>query len=246
MVHHSEIMGQCFQVVVGGEGCQPRVFARAADGEMDTRLLGMLLIGQIFSAAFGRASLPASERIPFHLYVDEFQNFVTDSIAALVAEARKFGLQLTLANQTLAQLSANRGQQNLLESILGNVGNMIFFRLGAPDAERLALFTEPALPRAELQRLPNFHAFARLLTAEGPLDPFVFKSSPPASASPHATEVIAKVRRRQRLWSCPVDVAELAINARLANEDRWGERQDMPDVLRRRSEQLELARAVSR
>ncbi len=189
-------------------------------GEMDTRMLGMILIGQLFSAALGRASLPQDKRVAFHLYVDEFQNFVTDSISSLVAEARKFGLELTLANQTLAQLTANKGHQNLLEAILGNVGNIITFRLGVPDAERLALFTEPELPREELQRLPNYHAFARLLTKEGPVDPFVFKSAPPAKAFPHAKRVLAKIRENQTQWSKPLEVVEREIAQRL-NSSRW-------------------------
>ncbi len=190
-------------------------------GEMDTRLLGMVLIGQLFAAALGRAVLPQDQRVPFNLYVDEFQNFVTDSIAGLVAEARKFGLQLTLANQTLAQLAATRGQQNLLEAILGNVGNMIAFRLGVPDAERLALFTEPDLPRQELQRLPNYHAFARLLTAERPVDPFVFKSAPPTKTSPHAKQTLAKIRANQVRWASPLAQIEQEITRRFNSTSRW-------------------------
>ena len=204
-------------------------------GEMDTRMLGMVLIGQLFSAALGRASLPQMDRVPFHLYVDEFQNFTTDSIASLVAEARKFGLQLTLANQTLAQLTANRGNQNLLEAILGNVGNMISFRLGVPDAERLAMFTEPELPREELQRLPNFHAFSRLLTSEGPVDPFVFKSFPPAPAHSARQSVLAQIRRNQAKWARPLAEVEKDIASRLSFGSLWQPRQNLVDLLARRT-----------
>ena len=122
--------------------------------------------------------MPEPERVPCYLYVDEFQNFVTDGTAAMMSEARKFGLHLTLANQTLGQLKANPGRQDVLESVLGNVGNLIAFRLGVPDAERLRPFTAPFTPE-EMQRLPNFHAFARVLTAEGPIEPVVMQTCKP-------------------------------------------------------------------
>jgi len=88
--------------------------------------------------------------------VDEAQNFTTDTVAELFAEARKFGLYLTLANQNLAQLRA----EAIDEAVLGNVGNLFLFRLGAPDAERLAVYTRPEVSAQALQNLPNFHAVA--------------------------------------------------------------------------------------
>lgn len=194
--------------------------AKGQLGELDTRLLGMLLIGQLFSAALGRATLRPERRKPFHLYVDEFQNFVTDSVASLLAEARKFGLHLTLANQTLAQLNAHPGRQNLLETILGNVGNLILFRLGVPDAQRLRIFTEPHLPAEEIQRLPNFHAFARLLAAEGPVEPFVFATAPPPKAASDARATIATIRRRQGRWARAVETVEREIAKRF-DAPRW-------------------------
>lgn len=194
--------------------------AKGQIGELDTRLLGMLLIGQLFSAALGRATLRPERRKPFHLYVDEFQNFVTDSVASLLAEARKFGLHLTLANQTLAQLNAHPGRQNLLETILGNVGNLMLFRLGVPDAQRLRIFTEPHLPPEEIQRLPNFHAFARLLAAEGPVEPFVFATAPPPKAATDARATIATIRRRQGRWARSVEAVEREIAKRF-DAPRW-------------------------
>jgi len=194
--------------------------AKGQLGELDTRLLGMLLIGQLFSAALGRATLRPERRKPFHLYVDEFQNFVTDSVASLLAEARKFGLHLTLANQTLAQLHAHPGRQNLLETILGNVGNLMLFRLGVPDAQRLRLFTEPHLPPEEIQRLPNYHAFARLLAAEGPIEPFVFATAPPPPPATNARLTVAAIRRQQGRWARSVKAVEREIATRL-DAPRW-------------------------
>jgi Type IV secretion-system coupling protein DNA-binding domain len=108
-------------------------------GEFDTRLLGMLVIGKLFQAALQRVDVPASKRRPFFLYVDEVQNFTTDTVGHLFAEARKFGLCLTLANQTLGQVGGGGYHPNLIETILGNVGSLILFRLRAPDAEKLVV-----------------------------------------------------------------------------------------------------------
>ncbi len=146
-------------------------------GELDVQLLGLVLIGKIFSSAMSRVALPAAERKPFYLYVDEFQNFTTDTVAFLLSEGRKFGLYLTLANQNLSQLTANSGKQNLLDAVLGNVGSMLAFRLGAMDAEKMQIYTKPELQAQDLQDLPNFHVAARLLVENAPTRGFVFKTS---------------------------------------------------------------------
>jgi type IV secretory pathway TraG/TraD family ATPase VirD4 len=132
---------------------------------------------QIFAAGLKRSILPARERRPVNVYIDEFQNFVSDNVASMLSEARKFGLRMNLANQTLSQLNAGGGHQNLLETVLGNVGNMIVFRLGVPDAERLKPFLKPFTPE-QMQDLPNFHALVRILDEKGPIGPLVMKTLP--------------------------------------------------------------------
>lgn len=151
--------------------------SKGALGVTESRLLGTMLLAQIFAAGLERGLQPSKQRKPVNIYVDEFQNFVSDNMASMLSEARKFGLRLVLANQTLGQLKANTGQQDLLETVLGNVGNMILFRLGVPDAEQLKLFIEP-FTRQEMQELPNYHALARLMTPEGPIKPFIMQTLP--------------------------------------------------------------------
>lgn len=146
-------------------------------GANESRLLGVLLTMQIFAAGLKRSILPARERRPVNVYIDEFQNFVSDNVASMLSEARKFGLRMNLANQTLSQLNAGGGHQNLLETVLGNVGNMIVFRLGVPDAERLKPFLKPFTPE-QMQDLPNFHALVRILDEKGPIGPLVMKTLP--------------------------------------------------------------------
>ena len=181
-------------------------------GDLDTRLLGMFLVGKIFAAALGRVAVPLNRRHRFHLYVDEFQNFVTPSMARLFAEARKFGLCLTLANQNLAQLhSGAKASTDLFESVLGNVGNLILFRLGVPDALRLAPYAAPQLSAHDLQRLPNFHAFARLLEIGGPIEPLVFATLPSSLLAKRAKSQILK---RRKLWGSPRHKIEAEIRTR--------------------------------
>ena len=144
-------------------------------GVQESRVLGVILMAQIMSAGLKRSLMSRKDRRPVNVYVDEFQNFVSDNVASMLSEARKFGLRLTLANQILAQLKAKAGRQDLLETVLGNVGNMILFRLGVPDAERLKSFIEP-FSHQDMQELPNFHALVRLLTPEGPVRPLIMKT----------------------------------------------------------------------
>lgn len=147
-------------------------------GEMDTQLLGMIIIGKIFSSAMGRVSMRPEDRKPFYLYVDEFQNFTTDSVAFLLSEARKFSISLTLANQNLAQLRSNHGNQNILDAVLGNVGSMFMLRMGALDSDTLKLYTKPDIDAQDLQNLPDFNVAARLMNRNAPTKPFVFTTLP--------------------------------------------------------------------
>ncbi|MEM6915004.1 MAG: type IV secretion system DNA-binding domain-containing protein [Verrucomicrobiota bacterium] len=146
-------------------------------GPSESRLLGVLLTMQLFTAGLKRSLVPPTQRRPVNIYIDEFQNFVSDNVASMLSEARKFGLRLHLANQTLSQLSSGSGGQNLLESVLGNVGNLILFRLGVTDAMRLEPHLEP-FSRHQVQELRNFHALARILTEDGPLCPLIMETLP--------------------------------------------------------------------
>lgn len=183
--------------------------ARGALGEIDLKLLGMVLLTKLVCAAMTRMDLPPAKRTPFMVYVDEFQNFTTDASASLLSESRKFGLCLTLAHQNLSQLSVGKENDMVMQSLLGNVGSTVFFRLGAPDAEKLAIYAQPEFGREDLQSLPNYHAAARVLGADGPSLPFVFKTHPPMAAK--QTRVAAQIRRNQIRYSTPIIEVEKAI-----------------------------------
>lgn len=181
-------------------------------GGLDARLLGMLVVGKLFGAALGRAAVPSRERWPFHLYIDEFQNVATETLAHVLAEARKYGLHLTLANQNLSQVQLERGA-NRQEAILGNVGTLLAFRLGPAAAEKLQSYTRPEVDALGLQELPNFQAAARLMADGAPLRPFVFRTLP-AGRLPQRARVRHLIAASRRRHTQPGEAVEKAIPGR--------------------------------
>ncbi|MDL2363160.1 MAG: DUF87 domain-containing protein [Patescibacteria group bacterium] len=124
--------------------------SRGLVGEDNASLLGALLVTKIQLASMSRADIPAEERIPFYLYVDEFQNFATDSFATILSEARKYALNLTVANQYIAQMSVE-----VKDAVFGNVGSMIAFRMGADDATSMLRYFEPNFEQYDLVHMNN-------------------------------------------------------------------------------------------
>lgn len=126
-------------------------------GDLNAYLLGMIVVGKILDAALKRGEMPAEDRKDFYLYIDEFQNFLTDSISVILSEARKYGLNLVIAHQFIGQLvvGANRDTK-IRDSIFGNVGTLVSFRVGVEDAEFLE---KEFLPVFSLYDLVNVEAF---------------------------------------------------------------------------------------
>jgi hypothetical protein len=191
-------------------------------GELDTQLLGSLLLSKIFATALGQARMKATKRNTFHLYVDEFQNFTNDTVANILSEARKYGLYLTLANQNLSQLHANLGHQNILDAVLGNVGNLITFRIGPSDAEKLWPYTQPEFGSLDLQGLPNYHAIGRLLTAQGPTRPFVFRTLSPTRPRGYKRPSAQAWAIKEKSFTRPIAEVEAQIILRRTAHKRLG------------------------
>ncbi len=120
-------------------------------GELNSKLLGMVFVMKFQAAAMGRADMPEDQREDFTLYVDEFQNFATDSFATILSEARKYRLSLVLANQFMTQLT-----DQIREAIIGNIGTVISGRIGVTDAEVLQKKFLPTFDAEDLSKLPNF------------------------------------------------------------------------------------------
>jgi hypothetical protein len=162
-------------------------------GEDASSLLGSLLITHIQMAALSRADQPENERKDFHLFVDEFQNFATDSFATILSEARKYKLGLTVANQYLAQLS-----EGTLHALFGNVGSMVCFQCGAKDAELLTEQLGGEVTSQDLMRLPKYHAYTRLLIDGHPSQPFSMTTLAPKKAPQHdRADIVRRVSQRR-------------------------------------------------
>ncbi len=122
-------------------------------GEDNASVLGALMVTKLQLSAMSRANQPLSERRPFYLYVDEFQNFATDSFAVILSEARKYGLYLTVANQYIAQIA----ETAVKDAVFGNVGSIVTFRVGADDAGYLAKYFKPIFEDTDIVTLNNQH-----------------------------------------------------------------------------------------
>jgi len=145
-------------------------------GSDNVSLLGQMLVSSIVLAAMSRANMDKHQRKPYYLFIDEFQNFIKGDIGSALSEVRKYGLSLTLANQTLGQLQQKSAEQDLVESLMGNVGSMIFFRPGINDYEKIKHYLEPEFKREDVLKLPNFNCISRLLIDNIPCEPFVFQN----------------------------------------------------------------------
>lgn len=126
-------------------------------GEDNSALLGSMLITKIQMAAMSRADMPKHLRVPFYLYVDEFQNFATDSFAVILSEARKYGLSLMMANQYIAQMP-----ENVANAVFGNVGSIIAFRVGAQDADSLQREFMPVFEAQDLINQDNYNIYIKM------------------------------------------------------------------------------------
>lgn len=160
-------------------------------GSADARLVGMLLTKYLYKAAQSRADIPRDARVPFYFYLDEFQNFVASDIPEMLAEARKYGLFMTLANQTLGQLKG-QGQRDALDAVLGNAATRFFFRVGQHEAETVESGFAPHFDRQTLLHLPDRHVLCRLLLANQPSLPFVFETMPAMDLPPGASAARSK------------------------------------------------------
>ena len=141
--------------------------AKGRLGSDGASLLGSLLVARLGLAALGRADVPESQRVPFHVFIDEFQNFSTLALATMLSELRKYGVSLTLVHQHMAQLDPQ-----IREAVLGNVGTVICFRVGASDAELLRKEFEPEFGEIDLVRLPNHNIYVKLMVDGAVTTPF--------------------------------------------------------------------------
>jgi hypothetical protein len=148
--------------------------SKGRTGDLNSRLLGMIFVMKFQAAAMSRADIPEEFRQDFCLYVDEFQNFSTDSFADILSEARKYRLNVIVANQSTTQLT-----EEVRDAVFGNVGTVVAYRVGTNDAEFLAKQFAPVFDIDDLQFIPNFNAVVRMLIGGVPVQPFSMAILPP-------------------------------------------------------------------
>jgi len=140
-------------------------------GEMNAHLLGMVLVGKILVNALSRTDMPKEERNDFYLYIDEFQNFTTDSISIILSEARKYNLNLIMGHQYLGQLIHNN-DTSIKDAVFGNVGTWISFKIGSEDAEGMVKEYTPVFNEFDLINIEKYHAYVKLLIDNTTSRPF--------------------------------------------------------------------------
>jgi hypothetical protein len=164
-------------------------------GEINSNLLGLIIVSKLQMAALSRVSLPEAERKDFYLYIDEFQNYVTDSISTILAEARKYRLNLIMAHQYIGQLI--RGQDtSVRDAVFGNAGTIISYRIGVEDAEMMAKQFAPVFGEYDLINIPKFNAYVRLLIDNSAARSFNMLALAP---TPGDSQLSSKIKELSRL-----------------------------------------------
>ncbi len=169
--------------------------AKGKTGEVNAKLIGLIIVAKLQMAALGRADLPEEERKDFYLYIDEFQNFITDSIATILSEARKYRLDLIVAHQYLGQLMDDKGRSDIKDAVLGNAGTIASFRIGPEDSELMAKEFAPVFGPYDLMNVEKFTANIKLLIDNEPTKPFNMATYPPTRGNKELGEAIRELSR---------------------------------------------------
>jgi len=172
-------------------------------GDINAQLLGLIMVSKINQAAMGRADMPKEDRKDFYLYVDEFQNFATDTFASILSEARKYRLNLIMAHQYIAQLSESAGgvavgqkDSKIRDAVFGNVGTMMNFKVGAEDAEYFEKEYAPVLSQQDILSVANYKAYLKLNIENSTSRPFSLESIwDPDGRNYKIAEIIKKYSR---------------------------------------------------
>lgn len=180
-------------------------------GEDNSALLGAMLITKIQLSAMERVRIPEEDRQDFYLYVDEFQNFATDSFAGILSEARKYRLNLILAHQYIGQLvtmGTALTSTKVRDAVFGNVGTMMMFRVGAADAEYLENEFSPEITIEDMVNLPNYCVYLKLLVDGVSSRPFSAVTLPPFKVPVSAATAKKIIESSRKLYARPREVVE--------------------------------------
>lgn len=159
-------------------------------GDINSSLIGLIMVGKLLMASLSRVDMPQERRKDFYLYIDEFQNVTTDSIATILSEARKYRLNLTITHQFIGQL-----KEEIRKAVFGNVGSMVSFRIGSDDAEFMAKQFKPVFNEQDLLNLDNAHAYVKLLVRGQTAPPFSMNTHPPQKGDTEVSKTVKEISR---------------------------------------------------
>jgi hypothetical protein len=170
--------------------------SKGTTGEVNAKLLGLIIVAKLQMAALGRADIAEADRKDFYLYIDEFQNFITDSISTILSEARKYKLDLIIAHQYMGQLMDDKGHAAIRDAVLGNAGTICSFRIGPDDAEILEKEFAPTFGSYDLINVEQYTAYTKLLIDNIASRPFNMLMYPPQKGN---SELAAAIKELSRL-----------------------------------------------
>lgn len=182
-------------------------------GEENSNFLGLVLVPKILVAAMSRQDMPEDQRPDFFLYVDEFQNFATETFADILAEARKFHLNLIVANQFIGQI-----EEEVKNAVFGNVGTIVSFRIGVTDANYLQHEFTPVFNEGDLINVERFQAYTKTIVRNEPVPPFSLDTTRDLAKDekdPRIAEMIKQLSRLRYGRDVNVVDAEIVHRARL-------------------------------
>ena len=185
---------------------------------MNSNLLGLIIVTKLQMAALSRVNIPEKDRNDFYLYIDEFQNFITDSIATILSEARKYRLDLILAHQYIAQLTPKQGDTKVRDAIFGNVGTIVCFRVGVDDSELIAKQMAPVFNEFDVMNIDKYTAYLRLLINNTAARPFDIKMFPQPKGDEQIAHAIRQLSRLKYGRDKALVEAEIMERSQLASD----------------------------
>ncbi|HVZ12790.1 MAG TPA: TraM recognition domain-containing protein [Patescibacteria group bacterium] len=202
--------------------------AKGKIGEDNASFLGLILVPRILAAAMSRQDIPQDQRRDFYLYVDEFQNFATPDFGQILSEARKYRLNLIVANQFIGQI-----EEDVKNAIFGNAGTIMSFRVGVSDANYLQHEFQPVFNEADLINVERFHCYIKTLIGGEPTNPFSLDMTRDLAEekkreNPRAAELIRELSRLK--YGRPRDLVEAEIAKRSRLFEVLGDLQSNPEI----------------
>ncbi|HEY5600610.1 MAG TPA: ATP-binding protein, partial [Patescibacteria group bacterium] len=179
-------------------------------GEENSNFLGLVLVPKILIAAMSRQDMPEAQRKDFYLYVDEFQNFATETFADILSEARKFRLNLIVANQFIGQI-----EEEVKNAVFGNIGTIVSFRVGVTDANYLQHEYQPTFNESDLINVERFQTYMKTIVANEPVPPFSMDTTRDLSQDVKNDRIMEMVKQLSRLrYGRPIEIVDAEITQR--------------------------------